>query len=155
MNQFDLSSKKDVTTTNDPTSLRKSGKFYIIIFPNGQYFKSISATGRVFRCNTFEQAAKIFDCDLQSSDEVYEMAVKLGGCVEYFGYEHMQNKIMNQAPSKKLNLEERPPAKATFYKSSWEQVEPSYIVCSACRKETPTTTPLSVCPHCLRPLFYN
>lgn len=155
MNQFDLSSKKDVTIPNDPTSLRKSGKFYIIIFPNGQYFKSISATGRVFRCNTFEQAAKIFDCDLQSSDEVYEMAVKLDGCVECYGYERIQNSVTGQALAQKMNLTQQLPAKAAFYKSSWEQVEPSYIVCSACGKETLTIKPLPVCPHCLKPLFYN
>ena len=155
MNRFDLASSKDVTASNDSTGLRKSGKFYIISFSNGQYFQSISATGRVFRCNTFEQAAKIFDCDLQSSDEIYEMAVKLGGCVECYGYERIQNSVTGQALAQKMNLTQQLPAKATFYKSSWEQVEPSYVVCSACGKETLTTTSLPVCPHCLRTLFYN
>lgn len=64
----------------------QSGKFYVIKLPNGQYFHAISAVGRVLCCETFNQAAKLFDFDMEPG-EVQEMVSKLGGTLETFTYQ--------------------------------------------------------------------
>ena len=66
--------------------MEHSGKFYVIKFPNGQYFRAISAVGRVLYCESFNQAAKLFDFDLHPG-EAQEMAAKFGGSLEAFTYQ--------------------------------------------------------------------
>lgn len=91
MNQFDPFLGEDVVVPGiGNNSLPNSGKFYIIRFPNGQYFRAISATGRVQYGDSYSQAAKLFECDFERGGEVYEMAAKLGGQAECYEYKRVK-----------------------------------------------------------------
>lgn len=162
MNQFDPVLGENIVVpgrSEEPNS----GVFCVVRTLDG-YFRAFSHTMIPRTTSNFFEAAKYFlgsDCTLE---EVEETAKAVNGHVVCYSYGRVNENAAlvsddsashTQIRVNKMSLDGKEPAHATFNKSSFEQVEPSNIVCSACGKVTLTTKQLPVCPHCLRPLVYD
>lgn len=162
MNQFDAFLGDEVSVPGQDRD-HSTGVFCVVCIGD-TYFRSFSHTMYPRVTSNFSEAAKYFighDC---TRADVERTAEVVGGHVVFYNYgrvservpsEYVGNAVCASPRVSKINLDGQELTRATFCKSSWEQVEPSYVVCSACGRKTFTTEPLKVCPHCSRKLVYD
>lgn len=78
-----------------------------------------------------------------SSDRVHNIPV-----IYSVGSTNTSANDIHQTRVSAVALGEQKIANAKFTRSSFEQVQPSVVLCGNCHTETPASTRLQVCPHC-------